>query len=50
MITKKELAKKLKVSVTTIDRRVEKGMPHYKIGRLIRFDFEEVKQWIKGGN
>ncbi len=49
MITRRELAEKLNVSERTIDRYREKGMPHIKLESLVRFDEEEVMNWLKGG-
>ena len=47
MLTKKELAEKVKVSLPTIDKWKSKGMPYVKIGKNIRFDWEDVKKWLK---
>ncbi len=48
MLTKKELAEELKISIPTIDRQLKLGMPHVKIGKAIRFELEEVIKWLKG--
>lgn len=48
MLNTKELAKVFKVHPLTITRWREKGLPFYKIGSSIRFDVEEVKQWVRG--
>jgi excisionase family DNA binding protein len=47
MLTKKELAAKLKLSIPTIDRLMKKGMPFFKIGKSVRFDEEIVNEWLK---
>lgn len=47
MLTKKELAAKLKLSIPTIDRLMKKGMPFFKIGKSVRFEEEEVLKWLK---
>ncbi len=26
-----------------------KGMPHHKVGRLVKFRQEEIDQWVKSG-
>jgi excisionase family DNA binding protein len=26
-----------------------KGMPHHKVGRLVKFRKEEIDQWVKSG-
>jgi len=46
-INKKELAKKLDISIVTIDRLRKKGLPFHKLGAKIVFDYEEVTKWIK---
>jgi len=47
MLTKKELAEKLKVSIMTINRHMKTGLPFYKVGKSVRFDYEEVKKYLK---
>ena len=50
MLNKKELANYLKISLTTVDRMINYGVPYYKTSPdngLIRFDLEEVKEWMK---
>jgi len=46
-----QLAKKMKVSHTTIYSWVEKGLPyeHITIGKRIsmRFDLDKVKEWVQ---
>ena len=53
MLTKKQLAEELQVSLTTIDRMILRGMPIYKTSAdngVIRFDFKEVKKWLKNNS
>ena len=50
MITKKELAKLLHLSVATIDRLMTQGMPKMKIGKAVRFDYGEVTEWLRERN
>ena len=50
MLTKSELAKYLKISVRTVERMMDYGIPHYKTSAdngSVRFDLEEVKTWMK---
>lgn len=47
MVTSEELQRICKVSRSTIDRWRKDGMPCEKIGRSVRFDLEQVKEWIK---
>jgi excisionase family DNA binding protein len=46
-VDKKELAEKLKISKVTIDRLRKKGLPSYKLGTKVVFDYEEVEKWVK---
>ncbi len=46
-ITKGELAQLLKVSVSFIEKLMADGdLPYFKIGRSVRFRFEEVREWL----
>lgn len=48
MLSKKELAKELSISIPTIDRYMKQGMPYHKVGkRLVRFYLKEVMEWIE---
>jgi excisionase family DNA binding protein len=46
-LTKKELAHKLRVSTMSINRWVDRGMPHLKTPQKVLFKEEEVVQWLK---
>lgn len=46
LLTVDELCSWLKVTRITVERWRKKGMPFIKVGRLVRFDREKVKQWI----
>jgi len=48
MLSKKEIAKKIGVSLITIDRLRQKGLPCYKVGNRVLFDEEEVMNWVRG--
>ena len=50
MLTEKELAAILNVSVQTVRRMRKKGTgpAHIKIGRLIRYRVEDIERWRKG--
>jgi excisionase family DNA binding protein len=47
MINTKELTEYLKVHENTIYAYIKKGLPHYRIGKELRFELEEVKEWLK---
>lgn len=42
-----ELAEELRVHVRTLRRWLKDGMPHYKVGNVLRFDLEAVKKWME---
>lgn len=50
MLKKQELAEKLNISVPMVDKLMREGMPKIKIGKSVRFDYEEVLMWIKDKN
>lgn len=50
MLTRKELANELKCTERTIDNMMKKGIPHYKIDKIVRFKLDEVLAWMKKGN
>jgi excisionase family DNA binding protein len=52
--TKQQIAQSLRVSVRTVDRMSKQGMPHVRIGRLVRYVPSAVENWLdrnggKGG-
>ena len=47
LLNKKEIAKELHLSVSMIDKLMTKGLPYIKIGKAVRFDPVEVKEWVK---
>ncbi len=51
LLTKKESAKFLNVSVKTIDKKVQMNeIPFMKIGRLVRFSKSKILAWAEGVN
>lgn len=46
-ITIKELCNRLKVTRQTIYEWRKQGLPYYKFGKLVRFDYDEVKKWLE---
>jgi excisionase family DNA binding protein len=47
-ITKTEIAARLKVTSRTIDSWMAKGLvPFRKVGRTVRFDWVEVREYLK---
>jgi excisionase family DNA binding protein len=50
LLKTKEIMDKLNVSRHTIYNYIDKGMPVKKIGITLRFDYEEVIEWINNQN
>jgi len=46
-LSRKELAAKLNVSLSTLDKMRDDGMPTVMIYKNPRFDFSAVLQWIE---
>lgn len=47
----KELSHYLKIKISTLYAKVAKGeIPHYKIGRLVRFKKTEIDKWLESQN
>ena len=45
----KEVGEYLGVKISTLYFYVENGgIPHYRVGRLIRFKQQEIDQWMEG--
>ena len=47
LIGKKELAERLDVSQTTINRMLVEGLPNIKVRGQVKFIYQEVIQWLK---
>jgi hypothetical protein len=47
ILTSTELCNTLKLTRTTLDRYRQKGMPHFYIGGMVRYDFKQVMVWIE---
>ena len=48
-ITIDAVAEMFNVNKHTVRNWIKKGMPHYKVGSVLRFDLAEVEQWVKNG-
>jgi excisionase family DNA binding protein len=44
---KEQLAEKLAMSQSYIDKLMTQGLPRYKFGRSVRFRFSEVMEWLQ---
>ena len=51
LIGVEEMAKKLDVPVSWLYARTRiSGVPHYKVGKYVRFNESEVWEWLKKQN
>ena len=47
ILTESELAKRLKVSTVSLwEWRRNKGLPNWKVGKSVRYDWEAVRKWL----
>ena len=47
LVTIDQLAERLGITVRHVRRLVpEKRLPYLKVGKLVRFDPDEIKQWL----
>lgn len=44
--TTAELADKFQVTRQTLAKWQDKGLPHYKVGRIIRYNINDVEEWL----
>ena len=49
LLTKRELARQLKLSTRTIDRRIATGdFPRgFKVGSVVRWPIDEIERWVE---
>lgn len=47
LLTTIELSQVLNVSRQSIYKWRKEGMPFYKIGTAVRFDLDEIREWLK---
>ena len=43
----KEICAYLGISRDTVKKWIKKGMPAHRVGRLWKFNVEEIDQWLK---
>ena len=47
LMNKHDLARFLRVSIAFINDWLPRGLPHYKLGRSVRFRRSEVQTWLE---
>ena len=47
ILTRKELAEKLKISAQTVATWEENGLPVIRNNQIVRYDWEAVQLWLK---
>ncbi|MBO0423578.1 helix-turn-helix domain-containing protein [Enterococcus plantarum] len=46
-VTKAQLAELLNVSENSIMRMREQGMPYFSFGKIVRYNLNEVQEWMR---
>ena len=46
-LTEDGVAKTFDISRTTLWTLRKKGLPHYRVGSLVRYDLNEVIEWLR---
>lgn len=49
-VTKTQLAELLSVSENSILRMREQGMPYFSFGKIVRYNLQEIKEWMRTYN
>lgn len=47
LLTESQLCEWLRVSRSTLYRQRERGLPHTRIGGQVRYDLEQVLEWLE---
>lgn len=47
LLTVKEIAKYLNISIRQVYRLIESGMPHRKVGKHYRFRKQDIDNWTE---
>lgn len=46
-LTEEEIAEQLQVSRTLLWALRKEGFPHYRLGRVVRYQADDVHEWLK---
>jgi len=49
LLTKAQLQEALQIGVTTVWEWMNAGMPYYRRGNVLRFDWKAVLSWLETG-
>ena len=50
LLTKKDVMSYLRISHTTLWKMIrDHGLPHYRVGRELRFKANEIDRWLESG-
>ena|GEM_PF-4805792 len=49
-VTKKQLAELLNVSENSIMRLREQGLPYFSFGKIVRYNLNDVQEWMRNYN
>jgi excisionase family DNA binding protein len=50
LLTEKQLKERLWINRGTLWKLRKQGLPYIQLGRLIRFNFDDVMAWLKGNS
>ena len=50
LASKKDVATMLQLSTRSVDNLMAKGMPYLKLSKSVRFDLEQVADWVKNNH
>ena len=47
LISRSEMATRLDITTKTLDKLVRDGLPSYRVGKQLKFDDGEVREWLR---
>jgi len=50
LISRSEMALRLDITTKTLDKLVRDGLPSYRVGKQLKFDDAEVREWLRKGS
>lgn len=50
LISRSEMASRLDITTKTLDKLVRDGLPSYRVGKQLKFDDAEVREWLRKGS
>jgi len=47
LCSRSQMAEKLDITTKTLDKLVKDGLPSYRVGKQLKFDDAEVREWLR---